>query len=106
MTTVETFIKKLTRENQWEKELDLQLRYKWGYIKLDWSYMFTDDKSRTIELVVDEPWITITKDSEEKEDKETIFNWIANLCDYIEDADYIEKEYLLEELANIQQYAK
>lgn len=40
------------------------------------------------------------------EDKETIFDMIAELCDYIEDNDYIEKEYILEKLATMQQYAK
>lgn len=43
---------------------------------------------------------------EMKADKEIIYNWIAELYDYIQDADYVENEYILEQLANIQQYAK
>lgn len=39
-----------------------------------------------------------------KEDKETIFYKIADLYDKIEEG--VETEYILEELANIQQYAK
>ena len=31
---------------------------------------------------------------------------IADLYDYVEDSDYIEKEYVLEQLASIQNYAK
>lgn len=41
-----------------------------------------------------------------KEDKEVIYYKIADLCEYIEDNDYIEKEYILEQLADMQQYAK
>ena len=39
-----------------------------------------------------------------KEDKETIFYKISDLYDKIED--WVEIDYILEELANIQQYAK
>lgn len=54
-----------------------------------------------------EDW-TLIEDSEECEeetDKEIIYRKIADLYDYIQDSDYIEKEYILEELANIQSYA-
>lgn len=48
----------------------------------------------------------IIKELEEiKEDKETIFYKIADLYDKIEEWE-AEKEYILDELANIQQYAK
>lgn len=43
---------------------------------------------------------------EMKEDKETIYNMIAEIYDYIEENDYIEKEYILEKMATMQQYAK
>jgi hypothetical protein len=46
---------------------------------------------------------------EQKEDKEIIFNKIAELYDYIEDRnywEYINSDFVLEQLADIQQYAK
>lgn len=52
----------------------------------------------------DEEWTW--KWDEDKDDKMTIYDKISELYDYIQDADYLEKEYILEELANIQQYAK
>lgn len=52
--------------------------------------------------------MTIDKIIEElkeiKEDKKIIFDSIADLYDKIEE--WVETEYILEELANIQQYAK
>lgn len=48
----------------------------------------------------------IIKQLEEiKEDKEIIFNWIAELYDKIEEGE-IETREILEKLADIQQYAK
>ena len=35
-----------------------------------------------------------------------IYNKISDLRDYVSDSDYIEREYILEELQNMQQYAK
>jgi hypothetical protein len=46
---------------------------------------------------------------EQKEDKEIIFNKIAELYDYIENRnywEYINSDFVLEQLADIQQYAK
>ena len=41
-----------------------------------------------------------------KEDKEVIFDEIASLYEYIEDEDFLDKNYILEQLAKIQSYAK
>ena len=43
---------------------------------------------------------------EQKEDKKIIWDLIAELYDYIQDTDYIEKEYIYEQLATMQNYAK
>lgn len=41
-----------------------------------------------------------------KEDKEVIFDEIAELYEYIEEEDFLDKDYILEQLASIQSYAK
>lgn len=61
---------------------------------------------------LDTKYKKLQKENEEiKSDKNDIFYKIATLCDYIEDTDSYEidehtKQYLLEELAAIQQLAK
>lgn len=55
---------------------------------------------------LDTLWGNVVENEEMKEDKETIYNMIAEIYDYIEENDYIEKEYILEKLATMQQYAK
>ena len=35
-----------------------------------------------------------------------IYKMIAELCDYIQDSDYVENEYILEKLAEIQALTK
>lgn len=54
-----------------------------------------------------EDWTEIEEEEEEEQtDKQIIYNKIADLYDYVQDSDTIEKERILDELANIQQYAK
>ena len=36
--------------------------------------------------------------------REELFNRIASLYEYIEDGEYIDTQYILEELANMQNY--
>jgi hypothetical protein len=66
---------------------------------IDWI----DDIQSKMRFVMDQ---NKENKSEEESDKETIYNMIADLYDYVEDSDYIEKEYVLEQLASIQNYAK
>lgn len=48
-----------------------------------------------------------TKELEnQKEDKKVIYDAIAELYDYIEDTDCIEKEYIYDQLATMQNFAK
>ena len=80
------------------KDLDL-----WG----DYSDSYRTEWECEEDYEYYEDW-TLIEDSEECEeetDKEIIYRKIADLYDYIQDSDYLEKEYILEELANIQSYA-
>lgn len=46
---------------------------------------------------------------EKQEQLDTIFNWIAELYDYIENKnywEYVDSDFVLEELAKIQNYCK
>lgn len=44
----------------------------------------------------------VTELNELRENKEAIYSMIAELHEYIQDGDYIEKEYILEKLEEIQ----
>ena len=46
------------------------------------------------------------KMEEMQENLDIIYNKISDLRDYVSDSDYIEREHILEELQNMQQYAK
>lgn len=64
-----------------------------------------NQQNKTIEFLYKEQAKFVEELNEIRADKETIFNKIADLYDKIEDGE-IETEWILEELANIQQYAK
>ena len=63
-----------------------------------------DQQNKLINFLYKEQASFVEELNEMRSDKETIFYKIADLCDKIEDG--AETEYILEELANIQQYAK
>lgn len=44
--------------------------------------------------------------AEKLENLETIYQMISDLRDYVDETEYLEKEYILEMLQDIQQYAK
>lgn len=64
--------------------------------------LIIDQQNKLIEFLYKQEEQYVEKLNEHKENKEEIFNRIGELANYIEDADYIEKEYILEELASIQ----
>lgn len=64
-----------------------------------------NNQNKTIEFLYKEQAQFVETINEIKADKEVIFNWIAELYDKIEEGE-IETQEILEELANIQQYAK
>lgn len=80
------------------KDLDL-----WG----DYSDSYRTEWEDNEDMLYYEDWTPIedSEECEEKTDKEIIYRKIADLYDYVQDSDYIEREYILEELANIQSYA-
>ena len=44
--------------------------------------------------------------AEKLENLETIYQMISDLRDYVDETEYLEKEYILEMLQDMQQYAK
>jgi len=44
--------------------------------------------------------------NELRENKEAVYNMIAELHEYIQDGDYIENEYILEKLQDMQELCK
>lgn len=64
-----------------------------------------NQQNKTIEFLYKEQSKFVEEINEIRADKETIFNKIADLYDKIEEGE-IETREILEELANIQQYAK
>lgn len=93
--------------------------------QLENDYIFSETEKNKINttIITDIRWTIITEllnndlkwriklDTEKqieelKEDKKVIFNKIADLRDYIYESDEIEREYILEQLQDMQQYAK
>lgn len=93
--------------------------------QLENNYMLSDTEKAQIDdlIITDIRWVIATEllntnlkwkiklDTEkqleeQKEDKKVIFNKIADLRDYIYESDEIEREYILEQLQDMQQYAK
>lgn len=93
--------------------------------QLENDYIFSETEKNKINttIITDIRWTIITEllntnlkwkiklDTEkqleeQKEDKKVIFNKIADLRDYIYESDEIEREYILEQLQDMQQYAK
>lgn len=71
----------------------------------DWESYRTEWEESDYKYYEDWTPIEDSEEIEEETDKEIIYKKIADLYDYVQDSDYIEKEYILEELANIQSYA-
>ena len=93
--------------------------------QLENDYIFSETEKNKINttIITDIRWTIITEllnndlkwriklDTEKqieelKEDKKVIFNKIADLRDYIYESDEIERGYILEQLQDMQQYAK
>ena len=88
-------------ESVYSKEEIEQLEIGWE----DWESYRTEWEESDYQYYEDWTPIEDSEECEEETDKEIIYRKIADLYDYIQYSDYIEKEYILEELANIQSYA-
>lgn len=100
-----SYIDDFTKYVYYDHSLDHDVKSR--YLNRDMDYRdvidWIDDIQSKMRFVMDQ---NKENKSEEESDKETIYNMIADLYDYVEDSDYIEKEYVLDQLASIQNYAK
>lgn len=71
---------------------------------IDSKKFIIDQQNKTIEFLYKEQATFVEQLNELRADKETIFYKIADLYDKIEE--WAGTDYIKEELANIQQYAK
>lgn len=68
--------------------------------------LIIDQQNKLIDFLYKEQAQHVEQINEKNENLNIIYNMIAELYEYIQDGDYIENEYILEQLATMQNYAK
>lgn len=68
--------------------------------------LIIDQQNKLIDFLYKEQAQHVEQINEKNENMNIIYNMIAELYEYIQDGDYIENEYILEQLATMQNYAK
>ena len=68
--------------------------------------LIIDQQNKLIDFLYKEQAQHVEQINEKNENLNIIFNMIAELYEYIQDSDYVENEYILEQLATMQNYAK
>lgn len=68
--------------------------------------LIIDQQNKLIDFLYKEQAQHVEQINEKNENLNIIYNIIAELYEYIQDGDYIENEYILEQLATMQNYAK
>lgn len=100
-----SYIDDFTKYVYFDHALDHDIKSR--YLNMDMDYRdvidWIDDIQSKMKFIIDQHK---EDKSEDQSDKEIIYNMIADLYDYVYDSDYVEKEYILDQLASIQNYAK
>ena len=64
------------------------------------------NQNKLIDFLYKQEETYVTELNELRESKENVYNMIAELRDYIDETDLLEKEYILEKLQDMQVYCK